>query len=277
MQRLGHRWWSVLHPRADSSVIPTPDAEARYVRLLMLPRELTKPIGIREVRIKASEFSASPNALFTALAADAPRGRYPRYFSNEQSYWTVIGVDGDDAEALINEEGAVELSKRGPTLEPFISTNGQLLTWAEAEHTQSLESGYLPIPSVVRLHEQQGLELTITALADGEPGSPLLWITYRLKNLQPDAAASSASPKRGTLHIALRPFQVNPPWQRLNNEGGFARITDISPTSLRGHAALTFKRLVVCHGRQSHQSISIRDRPLRVRRCHRVACLWSPT
>ncbi|HEX2721638.1 MAG TPA: hypothetical protein VHM24_01870, partial [Gemmatimonadaceae bacterium] len=39
--------------------------------------------------------------------------------------------------------------------------------------------------------------------------------------------ATSAT-QRGTLYLAVRPFQVNPPWQFLNTQGGFAPIDSLS-------------------------------------------------
>jgi hypothetical protein len=244
--------WTVIQPtrpvRAPSTIIPTPDAEARYIRLTLTPASPGAPVGIRELRLEGPEFSASPNAFFADLAAEAPRGRYPRAFLNEQSYWTVIGVDGDDAEALINEEGAVELRKRGPTLEPFLQVDDKLLTWADGEHSQTLETGYLPIPTVVRRHAKEQLELTITAFADGEAGSSQLWVTYRIRNL---SQSQQAPAKRGTLHIALRPMQVNPPWQKLNNEGGFAPLTSVTPGNEQAAGLLfpgCFVQSIASHG-----------------------------
>lgn len=39
------------------------------------------------------------------IASDFPRGYFPKYLQHEQSYWTVVGVNNDTKEALINEEG----------------------------------------------------------------------------------------------------------------------------------------------------------------------------
>jgi hypothetical protein len=233
--------WTTLgrphQPHAPTTIIPTPDAQARYLRLSILAQPQAQAIGIREIRLRGPEFSESDNAFFAALAAESPRGRYPRAFLNEQSFWTVIGVDGDDAEALINEEGAIEIAKRGPTLEPFITMDDKLLTWADADHTQSLEKGYLPIPAVVRRHLGEQLALAITVFADRGPGEVHLWANYRLTNLDRNPASA---PKRGTLHVALRPFQVNPPWQKLNTEGGFAPLYSMVSSQANGPAALLF-------------------------------------
>ena len=53
------------------------------------------------------------------------RAAIPKYLSGEQSYWTVVGVDGDQAEVLVNEEGMVEARKGGFSIEPFVYVGRQ--------------------------------------------------------------------------------------------------------------------------------------------------------
>ena len=65
------------------------------------------------------------------VAREAPRGAYPRGFSGEQTYWTIVGVDGDAEEALVSEDGAVEVGERGFTIEPFVHFDDKLWTWAD--------------------------------------------------------------------------------------------------------------------------------------------------
>ena len=47
----------------------------------------------------AADSVAAHNAGIQAMASVAPRGVYPRAFSGEQSYWTLVGVDGGAATA----------------------------------------------------------------------------------------------------------------------------------------------------------------------------------
>src|SRR5690606_37617837 len=90
--------------------------------------------------------------------------------SGQQLYWTIVGVDGDEKEALVSEDGALEPDVGSFSLEPFLYHDGRLLTWADARSIeQSLEEDALPIPSVRRDHGD--LALTTTSWADGEPGS----------------------------------------------------------------------------------------------------------
>lgn len=81
-----------------------PETESRYLRL----RGSAAP---RNVDVKPLDWAPSINAFFAAIAKDAPRGSYPRSFSGEQEYWTVVGVDGDVEEGLLGEDGALEVGQ----------------------------------------------------------------------------------------------------------------------------------------------------------------------
>jgi hypothetical protein len=196
-----------------------PDAESRFVRLRMQKSHRGQGYAIRALSVKPVEFSASPNQFFEAIARDAPFGMYPKYLYGRQSAWTVVGVDGDDKEALLNEEGMLEVDKGAFSIEPFVHVGGELLTWHAVTTTQELEDGYLPIPSVTWRHER--LRLEVTAFAGGAPGSSMLYATYRVENQGKRAEAVH-------LFLALRPFQVNPPWQSINMTGGTTPVQELS-------------------------------------------------
>ncbi|HLS47117.1 MAG TPA: hypothetical protein VK012_01270, partial [Gemmatimonadales bacterium] len=151
---------------------------------------------------------------------DAPPGTYPRYLLGQQSYWTVVGSPDDTSEALMSEDGAVEVSPGGPSLEPFIIRDGRLLTWHDARITQSLAGGDLPIPTVRLEWDDVTLEVTAAAPPAGAVGP--VAVRYRLHNRR----AKGAEPP--SLLVALRPWQVNPPWQFLNNPGGPADVGSIA-------------------------------------------------
>ncbi len=53
---------------------------------------------LAELEVEDLAFGATPNAFVQALAAESPRGRYPRGFHGEQPYWTIVGVEGGRAE-----------------------------------------------------------------------------------------------------------------------------------------------------------------------------------
>jgi hypothetical protein len=88
------------------------------------------------------------NNLYRTIAGDSPGGFFPKYLLDQQSYWTVLGVSGDTKEALMNEEGQVEVDRLRFSLEPFLFVDGQLITWNHVVTRPSLRDGYLPIPAV---------------------------------------------------------------------------------------------------------------------------------
>ncbi|MET0398692.1 MAG: discoidin domain-containing protein [Longimicrobiaceae bacterium] len=218
----GARWetaWRVEGGDGGRDPLYLPETEARRVRLRLLRSSRGRGYALREVALKPPAWSATPNAFWASLAAEAPRGAYPRYLTGEQSYWTILGVSGALREALINTDGAVETGLGGPSLEPFLYADGRLVTWGDARATQSLARGYLPVPSVE--WEAGSLRLRVTAFAVGAPDASVVYARYRVENRGPE-------PRSVRLFLALRPFQVNPPWQFLNVPGGAARVREIA-------------------------------------------------
>jgi len=199
-----------------------PESDARFVRLAIErgPTGPTDTFGIREITVEPLEWSASKNAFFTAVAADAPRGSYPKYMTGVQSYWTVAGVDGDRAEVLVNEEGMVEARKGGFSIEPFVYVDDTLFTWHDVKVSQSLAGDHFPQPSVTWSRGDWTLTLAPVAVLGGRDSS-IAYLQYRL--------ASNARARRTVkLFLAVRPFQVNPPWQFLNTPGGAATINQLA-------------------------------------------------
>lgn len=210
--------YNVTNGKGGRSYINLNDSESRYIKLDLLRSSEGKGYVINELQTEGYKFSETPEVFISNIAKDKPEGYFPKYIYNTQSYWTVTGVNADEKEALINEEGMVEVDKRQFSIEPFLYMEGKLLTWKDAKHEQGLEEEYLPIPFVKR--SVNGLELETKIFASGEAGSSVLYIKYNLHN-------NSASDKKGNLFLALRPFQVNPTWQFLNLKGGIAKIESI--------------------------------------------------
>ncbi|WP_157489332.1 discoidin domain-containing protein [Lysobacter sp. Root916] len=198
--------------------LPLPEAEARYLRLLP-ENGAGLGFGLAEFSVQPLAFAATPNDFVAVIAKEAPRGRYPRGFSGEQPYWTIVGVDGGEDQGLIGEDGAIEVGKGGFSIEPFVVSGDRLITWADAQTSQSLQDGYLPIPSVKWAHPEFALD--ITAFAQGVREDSTLYARYRLTN-------TGASPRRYVFVLAARPLQVNPPSQFLNTVGGVSPIYKIS-------------------------------------------------
>ncbi|HUL52122.1 MAG TPA: discoidin domain-containing protein [Opitutaceae bacterium] len=206
---------SVTQGNGGRDYVYLPEQEGRFLKLVMTQSASGAGFGIAQLAVKGSEFGSSANDFFSAVAQDQPRGLYPRYLRQEQNYWTTMGNPRDDSKALINEAGAIEVAQTRFTIEPFLYLDNKLVTWHDVTPRQSLEKGYLPIPSVE--WKCGNLTLTITAFAAGTagPDSQLL-ATYRIEN--------AGGPARGKLFLAIRPFQVNPPWQSLLHSGGWARV-----------------------------------------------------
>ncbi len=217
----GKNWqrvYSVDASNGGRDYVYLPDLESRFVRLDLQRSSRGRGYGITAIEIKPYEFSSSPNNLFAAIAEDSARGAYPRYLIGEQSHWTVVGVSGDKKEALLNQDGLLEIDKERFSIEPFVYTHDGLISWNDVSLTHTLEDDYLPIPSVI--WEHSGLKLKITALAAGEAGSSSLYARYRIEN-------HTNQRQQGSLFLALRPFQVNPPWQSLNTDGGAVPIREM--------------------------------------------------
>ncbi|HRX86011.1 MAG TPA: discoidin domain-containing protein [Phycisphaerae bacterium] len=218
----GEAWEAAGRVRGSTGgrdYVALPDAEARRVRIATVPGAAGGPIGLQRLAILDVTASASPNAFFTTIAADSPRGHFPAQFLGEEPYWTIVGVADDDKEALVDARGAVEVEKGAWSIEPFVHTGDRLLTWANVEISQTLAEGYIPIPTVT--WRSSGLQLDATYLADGPVGASTLAVRYTVRNTTDER-------KSGRLFLAIRPFQVLPPWQNLNITGGVASIKSIA-------------------------------------------------
>ena len=208
---------SVHDGDGGSDPLDLPESETRYLRVAMHAGQ-SDSYCLTHIDIKDLAWGATPNAFFQALAKDAPRGDYPRGFS-EQVYWTLVGIDGGPTPALISEDGALQPGKASFSIEPFLLADGKLTTWADVQPQQSLRDGYLPIPSVEWKSGQ--VQLTVTAFANGTREHSQLVARYDVRNTG-DATQSI------DLVLAIRPFQVNPPTQFLNTLGGVSAIHDIA-------------------------------------------------
>ncbi len=218
----GQRWAAAYTVRGSDGArdyIPLRYGESRWLRIAMRRGEADGGYALRAVVVQPLGWADSSNALFRNIAADAPRGSFPRYLHEEQSYWTIVGVNGGYHNGLLNEDGMLESDKGSFSVEPFFYLDGRLITWADVERTQSLTRGDLPIPSVE--WDAGKLSLTTTAFAYGDSTVSTLVARYRVRNTASDTL-------RTTIFLAIRPFQVNPPWQFLNVPGGVAPIRSIA-------------------------------------------------
>jgi hypothetical protein len=216
----GSQWTTVrtvVDGNGGRDALYLPESETRFLRLVLHDGP-TRAYGLADIAVKDLAFGASPNAFFEAIARDAPRGYFPRGFSGEQSYWTVVGVDGGAEDGLLSEDGALEVGKAGFSIEPFVLTASDLLTWADVQARHALLEEYLPIPAVAWQHQE--LAFQATTFAAGSPERSQLIASYDIQNLR-------ELPQTVTLVLAVRPFQVNPPSQFLNTPGGVSPIREL--------------------------------------------------
>lgn len=213
------RTWATLAKRSATAgsidQLYLPDAEGRYLRLAMRDPRSSRGFGLREITIEPLSAGASRNAFFAVVAGRTRDGLYPRYWSGERPFWTVVGQDGARQEALLSEDGAVEPGTGAFSIEPFLVEGETITTWRDGVHSVGQVDSTLPMPWVVR--EANDLRLVVLAFAVGPASRSSLIARYRVVNL-------ALRPRRPTLFLAVRPFQVNPPTQFLNHPGGFTPI-----------------------------------------------------
>ncbi|MBN8456800.1 MAG: discoidin domain-containing protein [Verrucomicrobia bacterium] len=196
--------------------IATPNAEARFLRLSFGHAAHAR---VRGLSLKPDAFGRTPNEFIHAVAADLPRGWHPRYWHREQSYWTPVGSPAGKRRALINEEGLLETDEAGFSIEPFILIEDRFVTWTDVETRPTLTADGAPLPGVEWL--APGVRLRVEPWVDGDPDALTLRVAY---SLECDATIKGAA----RLALAVRPFQVNPPWQAFRNLGGISPIHDLS-------------------------------------------------
>jgi len=207
----GVSWRTVRHverARGDVQHHLFVGAQARAVRVVA---------GTEAPAIELGE-AADANAFFARIARQSRRGAYPRAYVGEQSYWTVFGVDGGRTASLLSEDGAVEPVPGVGALEPFLISDGRVVSWADASVSHSLRDGDLPMPAT--RWRVGDLVLDIAAFGAGNVDDAYGVVRYTVRNL-------GKRPRRLTLALAWRPFQANPPTQFLAHPGGASAIDTV--------------------------------------------------
>lgn len=210
---------SVYGNQSDLSFIKLSESETRFLKLNLLKSNSEEGFGINEISFLDIKNSLSPNDFFIYAAKNSQKGYYPRYFLDEASYWTVVGVNNDVKEALVNEDGMTEVDKALFSIEPMLKVDETLFNWSNVNALHSLENNYLPIPKVE--WNCSVVTLETKAFANGEANkSSSLFLRYKLSNLSDDE-------KNVKLYLLIRPLQVNPHYQFLNLSGGVGKINSI--------------------------------------------------
>jgi hypothetical protein len=226
----GKEWenvYAVEFNQGDISFIWLPETEARYLRI-----SFEEPYGDRHFAITEIEFpdirgTMTPNDFLIYCAENSTAGDYPRYFSGQASYWTITGVNNDTKEALLNEDGMVEVDKALFSIEPMLLIGDSLLNWSNMDPVQTMgfqaaDGEFDFLPSVT--WQYGGVKFVTGVSAWGKVNeSSMLHTGYFFENL-------SDQPVDMELYLLIRPFQVNPWYQFLNTTGGSGRINTISET-----------------------------------------------
>lgn len=205
------------------------DIESRWLRLVLRAGE-GATYGLARVDLRALAFGATANGFVEAMASREGPSLFPRGFSGQQTYWTLVGVDGGADSGLLSEDGALEIARGGFSLQPFVLDAGgcensppQLTSWPEATITQSLPEAYLPMPQVQWQRRGSGCDgagaftLIVEAFAAGTHQQARLFARYTLRN-------DGGQLRKFTLALAAQPFQVNPPVQFLTTPGGVSAL-----------------------------------------------------
>jgi hypothetical protein len=200
------------------------ESDTRWMRIVLRDGP-TSHYALDALDVRGIETGASPNMFVQRISADAPRGRFPRGFSAEQTYWTLVGIDGGHESGLMGEDGALEAARGGFSITPIVIEDKFTTTWANAAITHRLAERSLPMPGVRWNGALAGVELgdwhlDIDAFAQGEPGNARQLGIYTLTN-------DSDNARTMTLALAIQPFQVNPPVQFLTTPGGVSPIHEL--------------------------------------------------
>lgn len=219
--KLWEKVYSVQSNASDASFIRLPEAEARFVRIDLITGNDGKAYGIDEIKFLDIRSSLTPNDFLIYTAKNSPVGDYPRYFLEQASYWTITGVNNDVKEALINEDGMVEVDKALFSIEPMIRIGGKFYNWSNVVSAQSLGTpekmnGFDFVPTVTWNCNDLEFNTSITASGEANKNS---WLSIRY-----DFWNRSGQAKDFEFYLLIRPFQVNPYYQFLNLAGGVGRI-----------------------------------------------------
>lgn len=219
--------YEVKKNQSDVSFIRLPEAEAQHLKLKFLAGVSTKGFGIREIKFLDVRQSLTINDFMIYASKNSTPGNFPRYFSEQASYWTVSGVNNDLKEALINEDGLVEVEKALFSIEPMLRIGGELFNWSNVNPTQSLgfsegmeEFSFQPTVN----WSCKGIEFATSVASGGKANqASMLEIRYAFTNTSSKTIEFEA-------FLLIRPFQVNPYYQFLNLPGGSGKIKSIRET-----------------------------------------------
>ena len=234
----GTNWNAVCNAptcNGGTDLVYFPPTAADLVRVHCRPRG-GQGCAIAHFELKGEEEAATPLRSYKAAAREVPRGWYPMWMSRQQEFWTITGTVDDEHETLLGETGTVEPRKNSFCVMPFILEGTNLVSWADVALAQSLADGYLPLPTAAW---DRGLwRLEVSMVTVGPTGASSTAVRYRFEN-------RGDAPFTGRLALAVRPVQLNPPWQY----GGHTAIRNVRWDRDNGPSTLVVDgtiRLIAC-------------------------------
>ncbi|HPR56770.1 MAG TPA: discoidin domain-containing protein [Bacteroidales bacterium] len=216
--------YTVTGNLTNASFLRMPESEAKYMKICLLQANNEEGYDIAELKFLEVKNTLTMNDFLIYVAKNSPKGDYPRYFLEQASYWTVSGVNNDSKEALINNDGMIEVDKALFSIEPIIKRGNTIYNWNNVKSSQSMSLQDNPqeldyAPSVV--WEFDGLKFATRIISSGEANiNSRLNIRYSIENL-------SSKHEEIELYLLIRPYQVNPYYQFLNLSGGAGKISSL--------------------------------------------------
>ncbi|MCX2894681.1 discoidin domain-containing protein [Stenotrophomonas lactitubi] len=172
---------------------------------------------VKRIRLLGPKAVMTPMKRYQIAASGAQRALFPASLHMQQTYWTAVGVHAGRQKSIFDEYGNIEAYKGAPLVQPiWRSADGRAAGAAENPVQHALRDGWKPMPSAT-WSPQPGLELRSEAFAIERDGQPVTFVRHRLRN-------TGSTAIEGTLTLAVRPMQMNPPWQN----GGLSPIREVA-------------------------------------------------
>lgn len=205
------------------------------LRLIVTPKSGVAP-AIERLRLLGPVRVLTPMKRYEIAASRAHRELFPESLHARQVYWTVVGVPGGRQKSIFDEYGHVEPFKNGPLVQAiWRDDSGRTVAAGNVPLSHSLREGWMPMPAV-EWSPQPGMKVRSEAFGLQHGEQPVTLVRHRIENNGRDRVA-------GHLALAIRPMQINPPWQN----GGLSSIREIAIEGPETHTAVRVNGRVVLH------------------------------
>jgi hypothetical protein len=203
-------------PLGDSSYLAANSARTLSELRLTVYASGHETPAIRRLRLLSRTQAMTALKRYKIFAGREHTPLFPSSLHEQQVYWTAVSVPAGEQKSLFDEYGDLEPFKDAPLVQPlWRDASGRIVAPFNANRTQSLRDGWIPMPTVV-WSPQPGLELRSEAIAIVTAAGPATLVRHRLEN-------SGSRAVDGQFALLVRPMQVNPPWQH----GGISEIRTV--------------------------------------------------